>query len=115
MTNEQIDALIAEKVMGLDVVDGGQCIDTHDYGSSGNDGPLRPTPQYSTDPAASKQVREKLAERFACVQVEIWTQDGKRIHLARVFPETFYAAADTEEMAVALCALKTAEPPEPAC
>ncbi len=67
-----------------------------------------------TDPAASKQVRERLAERFEYVVIILNGDDHPRYKADCGYPfdpsvinPNYEAWADTEERAVALCALKT--------
>ncbi len=70
---------------------------------------VRRHPEYSTDPAASKQLREKLAEKWDS------TLGHANNHCFALWPKgtidkysqpTHLATSDTEELAVALCALK---------
>lgn len=129
MTDWEMDALIAERVMGwrqvkfpalvteaVDdgivrfIVNGSGQVETRRRrgGVWGNWEYFHPI----TDPADSKMVREKLAERFDYIRVE-WAR-AFGIHnciaqqVGRTPPNlTVQAEADTEERAVALCALKT--------
>lgn len=66
------------------------------------------------DPAESKQVREKLAERFAVVELMHWRDMEPSCRCAvwnhdsdGYTRDTQLASADTEERAVAKCALLT--------
>lgn len=68
-------------------------------------------PEWLTNPADSKQVREKLAERWDYIRVE-WSRHYGLFNVivqtvGRANPEEFQAEADIEERAVALCALKS--------
>lgn len=83
--SREIDALVAEKVMGK----------SYDF-----------LPQFSTDPAASKQLEEKLlALQFA---ITIWMAPGVPHSCKIGAPDGrgFNADGATKEMAVALAALK---------
>jgi hypothetical protein len=68
------------------------------------------------DPEASKQVRERLLERF--ISWSLIKHKHERFEFIVYLPDTdamgsFYGYADTEERAVALCALSTlAQPAE---
>lgn len=128
MTNEQINHLVAEKVMGWrreHYSNGGgywhrraDCKRGKFSSTCDCNGWYR-TPDFTTDPAASKQVREKLAERFVFTGLlrradylevdskpfRFYVQDGLTPIQAK--PLRFEAWADTEEQAVVLCALKS--------
>ena len=113
----KIDAVIAEKVMGARIVADERnyrgCYEEYDPPLSGNV-KWRDLLHYTTDPAASKQVREKLAEQGFGYQLQRGLEsyeDGTfmafiwRLNVSH--RETHRAYADTEELAVALCALKS--------
>lgn len=148
MTDREIDALIAEKVFGHKVVmvralsgyvshRDGKPVEPHE--AHFDDVPcieeqgvttflhyiehpiykLNTVPRYCSDPRASKQVREKLAERFETVELMHWTIHAP-VPFAGLFRcavwnhdtdgcsvDTTMAEGDTEERAVALAALKT--------
>ena len=107
MTSREIDALIAEKVMGLNPSQ-----DADDYWEYLNaEKQWRDVPEFSTDSAASKQLRDKM-------RADGW---GYRIVSHALLEPLSYSCsfiaptdssfgkvvwADTEEMAVALAALK---------
>lgn len=74
---------------------------------------VRDVPHYSTDPVASKQLREKLAEKFTeTVMTRMAPEDRPRNQEPFEFVvgfsdrTAFYAEGETEELAVALCAKK---------
>lgn len=118
-----IDADLARVVMGMVPCDdwkpgnlgsaGGpfmrkDCAHKSCYPRRSNFGDGNGCPRFTTDPAASKALREKLAERFqwsltregtSCMMASfrIWTLGAKT-------QDSYYAEADTEELAVALCA-----------
>ncbi len=128
MTNEEINALIAEKVFGpkpetrpswSHQSEGGwtssfKGIFTHKDYPPNQVG--YPEPWYdwiplkfSTDPAASKQLREKLAE-FGYWELKQIGSGMYAFSIVSLIDEpTMVASDDTEEMAVALCALKALE------
>lgn len=137
-TLREIDALVAEKVMGLDLntfgifkngirfTDRDYTNEAHAQGhidlederlqephKSYNNGiqvlPCKKNaPHYTADPAASKQVREKLAETWR-YRLETW-EDGFALGLYRHRYDgiaMFREIANTEELAVVLCSLKS--------
>lgn len=125
MNDRQIDALIAEKVFGwkwytapngfkvLFSPSDSMLVNTEDAPCYvEREGQYQHTHNYTTDPAASRQLREKLAERFTYVRVDICNGviTGSRAYIARAWhpaKESFSAEADTEHMAVAKAALLT--------
>lgn len=112
MTEEklrEIDRLVAEKVMGWLLDDSGWWCDSKSY-SITHQRNFNP----ATNPADSKMVRDKLAERFMYVRVDTCTMDGKRSYICRAWdvlgPDPNFGCrveASTEELAVALCALRS--------
>lgn len=102
MTNREIDALIAEKITRHECDNCGSMADCGCEVTNIGSG----LPRFSTDPAASKQLRDKMRadgwlyfisahlHDFAC---EWWKPDTDG---------NFIEKSDTEEMAVALAALK---------
>lgn len=108
LSDAEINARIAERVFGYKIVEGR--IDTGDYGPHGNDGPMRDIPHYTTNAEASKQLRAKLAETYYW-QLNLVFPGRFRFALLEKGTPThpFGAEADTEERAVALCALKAVE------
>lgn len=96
----ELDALTAEKVMGLRVVrcpDHGDCIYWHAYGPDRPDGQL---PEYSTDIAEAWQVVEKLRD----LDPEIWWD----VHWECVFntnDSRVWGTADTAPEAICRAAL----------
>ena len=119
MTLREIDALIAEKVMEI----------THPYTTTNDElgqadrcalcGVLRRNhdygiPHYTVNPTVSKLVREKLAEQWDVLEL---THDIRQVqpkfkfklekyHTGRVI-KFCRVQATAEELAVALCALKS--------
>lgn len=122
MTNREIDALVAERVMGWRLVtDSAELARMgyrtgpgfHDKGiyfageewkaciECGN------VPEFSADPAASKQLRDKMRADGFDYELNATKRDGiwaTFSHPGTV--EDFTTYGDTEEMAVALAALK---------
>ena len=119
MTNREIDALVAEKVMGLQGVTNrllGLGVFRLEYGAGDTD---EKVPAYSTDPAASKQLRDKMLELGWSYQIgygktNIESSAGWKItrgfecRLVNMEADVtrVSATADTEELAVALAALE---------
>lgn len=122
MTNAELDALIAEKVMGLTGVF--RCCterdceftDERDWTEHGefyfclSSGMPAEVPKYASSPDASKQLREKLAERWDYVRVDINRKDANpwarcSVWDAGVDLPRFAAHADTEELAICKVAL----------
>lgn len=128
----QIDTLIAEKIFGMFPCDKwvsvnfgsaggpglshgtfkepvsheGKCYSTREVESMFGDfgGPLH----YTTDPRACKELREKLAERWDWQRLCCYLKGTAFTFRIRGLTEheQFIAEACSEEMAVALCALK---------
>ena len=104
----KIDAVIAEKVMGWDVIENSDWL----IGRPRGNGTTEYVPRFTTDPAASKQVREKLAERFTILRL---THTPNAFTTKFIFEVGQYGVkrgrircdAATEELAVALCALQS--------
>ncbi len=108
-TNRELDALIAEHVMGSSIC---RC------------DPQRPTPRfnpdtglcetcgngpiqaYSTSPFASKQIRDKMREEGWTYEIA-WRGDYCCAKFNHSTYDEGHADADTEERAVALATLKT--------
>lgn len=69
-------------------------------------------PHYTTDPVAAKRIRASLINKFAALQIE-WTAGLVYCGTWNYFDggdalrNMFEADASTEELAVALCALRT--------
>src|SRR3990167_5438356 len=118
MDNRAIDALVAEKVMGLPVcrcekdprgfsvhryrTDTGRC-----FGCN-----TSATEHYSSDPVVAKRLREKLAGQWSVHVVHYSARQqyvGRRASCRLMLNGEVIAGteADTEELAVALCALKS--------
>lgn len=124
MTNREIDALIATKLMGwvlCEAENGNERPEAWTYSKAqNNDGWYwegQPESQEAwkwaptTDPAASKQVREKLAELGFDWSLD-WDSDEPHYTFAvdRHEPDGHHLQChDDEFMAVALCALKAVE------
>lgn len=115
MTPREIDARIAEKVLGQVPCNGWEPVGAPLYGmlkkcdhAPHSCYPPDFAPEYSTNASASKQVRDKLAERF-----DYWRLTRHRTGTFTFMisgqneREKFVAEASTEERAVAICALKT--------
>src|SRR3990167_7344430 len=105
LTNQQINGLVAEKVMGWRP--GNLRSDQHWWFSDSGEAVTHVANfNPSEDPAAAKQVREKLAEQFThwCLTWDSTLgQYAFRVWNAGV---VFNAYGKTEELAQARCALK---------
>ena len=104
----KIDAVIAEKVMGWDVIENSDWL----IGRPRGHGTTEYVPRFTTDPAASKQVREKLAERWTILKLTLCpnaytTKIMFEVGMYGHRRERFREFAETEELAVCLCALKS--------
>lgn len=73
-------------------------------------------PAYTADPKASRQLRLKLAERFDYTLNDWVGDDGRQVFWFALYEKgsrtgvpLFKAEADSEEMAVALCAMRAME------
>jgi hypothetical protein len=129
MDNRERDAEIAERFFGLVPCDGWQsmnlgsadgpammkaCKHANDqcYPRKTNFGDGSGCPKYSTDPSASKQLREKLAADHWTVQtLERNSANEFRFSITQpVHVKWIYGPpCNTEELAVAECALKLKE------
>lgn len=139
MTLREIDALVAENVFGWDRMEGDAIVEVERASralesrydpadgkrwhnrrawysmSSGKAERMAceecgSLPQFTTDPAASKQVREKLAERYTEIVLH---RSGKLVECIAdnsltdlLSPRAIRGVADTEELAVAICSLR---------
>lgn len=127
MDLRKIDALVAEKVMG-NVFPADRCRicgwtlkESIVEGCTAESCSLRPAPTrradepayYSSDPEAARRVREKLYERWDWLLGHGGNPKEKPFALAlyekgvEVVQEVFIADADTEELAICLCALRS--------
>lgn len=123
MTDNEIIEALATNVMGWTTCDAGCHWD--DGSKRAQEMPVRDERKLPdlmggvqwnplTNPADSKQVREKLAERFPTYTLErcagsyyFGVLDPEMQQKIKETGDTFGEYSDTEERAVALCALKT--------
>lgn len=116
LTRREADALIAEKVMGWHKCWSGGLMGRNPNHFQWKDAagithsPFGENPtEFTTDPAASKQLREKLAAQGWDNQSLMRLQSG-RFGFQMLKPDGTDCggeASPTEELAVALCALKS--------
>lgn len=130
MTDREIDALIAEKVFGLEPCDGWTPTGSPFFGMAKNCSNNREdehncyprdfAPFFTTNAEASKSVRVKLAEVWNDYSLNLVSEDcrtasGEKFEFSvrridvktGTIQATCFEVGDTEEMAVAKTALKT--------
>lgn len=107
MTALEIDALCAEKVLGWHSGDG---LGSAWFDDSGTFQGWKGGRLFSTDPVASKQLRDKMrADGWNWILIDRLTTQNTAEYIAVIYKGEIsrYALADTEEIALALAALKT--------
>ena len=126
LTHSEANAMIAETFFGLVPCDAWtpcrdpiygmmkqDCGHDHCYPRTTNYGDCSGCPKYTTNPAASKALRDKLARTAdRVVHVTAWTRAGNLKYSASISdcgknPADYLADSATEELAVVLCALKS--------
>lgn len=111
MTNREIDALIATKVMGWTPDAQHPNLRGLGWWEDSLGSYTCELPKFSTDPTASKQLRDKMrADGYRFTLWDIPATESLRVRCTIVKSildgETWQQVSDTEEMAVALAALK---------
>jgi hypothetical protein len=120
LQTRNIDIAIAEKVMGAKIIPDPLnvrgCYEEYTPSLQPGNVQWRDLQHYTTDPVASKALREKLAKTGTwCLSIDDPPRNQPQLFTCTftLYGKTFYtdegggqAEADTEELAVALCALK---------
>lgn len=106
----ELDALVAEKVMGLLATTGGSGAKTNYYARSSEVAPWENTPHYSTDIAAAWLVVEAMAGRDMQLSLDMFGGDPWWAEFAdRQYVKGAQATATTAPHAICLAALKAME------
>lgn len=107
MVNRELDAIVAEKVMGIGNTFLSRCNDPGETAYLDDQGLYRLVPHYSTDIAAAWGVVERM--RDDDWRVDLWVdEDGWWVRFTR-FLQVGYECADTAPEAICRAALKAME------